>query len=117
MTILDDAIKAVGNVTVSDSGVIGYAQRMNNISSDRLIRSLTEAAARVLCPREPSAETLGAIARGLCLSNESDWEKICEDEPFPRFWDGSLTTRTDYRKDALAAYRAQPLWAELWGDK
>jgi len=48
-------------------------------------------------------ETVEALAKVICMSAGSNWQRICEDEPFPPFWDGSLITREEYRKDARAA--------------
>jgi hypothetical protein len=42
------------------------------------------------------------VAKELCRVDEGSWEHTCEREPFPRFWEGSLTTRDDYREAAAA---------------
>lgn len=60
-------------------------------------KSAIDAALRAAIPREPSEETLEAMARAMTKGQFDD----------PRYW-GS---------DALRVYRAQPIWQALWGEK
>lgn len=52
------------------------------------------------------SEIVEKVAKALCISDEANWDRIFEAWPVPPHWEGSLTTRNDYRRDARAAIEA-----------
>lgn len=102
MSVLDEAIR-VGCSTASG---VYLACRYPECKSCRHIPNAIEAAARVLIPHNPTPGTVEALAAG-------HWEHghtIAWQELGPAI-------RADLMEYALAAYRAQPIWQELWGAK
>ena len=120
MSVLDEAIRAAYDASpeydcgevldgfqVTPGGRLSYAQWCESdpdlaADFDRRI----EAAARVLIPHNPTPATVEALAAG-------HWEHghtIAWQELGPAI-------RADLMEYALAAYRAQPIWQELWGAK
>jgi hypothetical protein len=68
--------------------------------------------ARVACPKEPPAAWIEAMAEAIACNRMAGGAE----KSHARWMLFTEATRCSYRIDAVAAYRAQPLWVELWGD-
>jgi hypothetical protein len=65
-------------------------------------------ALRIACPKEPLAEWLTGMVNRLhdnCCADDCSFRNMAE-----------RLHLNEWHAIALAAYRAQPLWIELWGD-
>lgn len=70
-------------------------------------------ALRTACPKEPPAEWLWAMAEAIACNRMAGGAEKSHVRWMLLFSDAM---RCSYRMDAVAAYRAQPLWQELWGE-
>jgi hypothetical protein len=84
-------------------------RNFNAETASRIVRDCIVGAFRIALPQEPSPAWLEAMAKACWDKNNDE----CDDP-----WLGldQVTKRCCY-DEAYAAYRAQPLWLELWGGK
>jgi hypothetical protein len=81
---------------------------------------LVTTALRTAIPREPTPETIEAMAVSLCCGKEHC--NAADHAPDHDLSDDGYATRygcesKEQQDAALAAYRAQPIWQALWGEE